>query len=270
MKVIVLNSLSHSGSTVISMVLSSAVNAVSLGEIYQVLRDNPDDWLAKDDKCSCSNPLGMCEFWKPVLEHIKTKNITDIVERYRFSLEYFGKLYGENGILIDTSKGVKHLDIYKQLDVHYKLVYLIRDVRSYAFSQSKVAARQKRKGIKKVKGQVWFQFLKWYFGNKKRLSKFSKEDINCHTVGYEDFCFNQEARLKQICAHTDIDYKETYLTMSESKHHVLMGNPMRNNKSKQAGIRYYSSWLTDKRNIIPSIIFPFVLSFNIKLVYKQK
>ena len=41
MKVIVLNSLSHSGSTVLSMVLSASKNAISLGEIYQILRDEP-------------------------------------------------------------------------------------------------------------------------------------------------------------------------------------------------------------------------------------
>lgn len=270
MKIIVLNSLSHSGSTVLSMVLSSADNAVSLGEIYQILRDNPQDWLERNDACSCSNTLAACEFWKPVLEHIKSNNIVDIVERYRYAIQYFEKLYGENSVLVDTSKGVKHLAIYKKLEINYKLIYLIRDVRSFAFSQSKVASRQVRKGIKKVKGKVWFQYLKWYFGNKKRLSQFSKEGIDYHKVGYEDFCFNQEERLEQICEHIDIEYKQTHLTLSDAEHHILMGNPMRKNKSKQNGIRYDSSWLRDKRNIIPSFILPFVLSYNAKHVYQHR
>lgn len=270
MKIIVLNSLSHSGSTVISMVLSTAENAISLGEVYQILRDTPDDWLDRNEQCSCSNALASCEFWKPVLEHIKSNHIEDIVEKYRYVIQFFTKKYGENSVLIDTSKGTKHFDIYRELEIEYKLIYLLRDVRSFAFSQSKVASRQVRKGIKKIKGKVWFQYLKWYFGNKKRLSKFSKENIEYHKVGYEDFCFNQEARLMQICEHTGVEYKKEYLTLLETKHHILMGNPMKNDKSKQTGIRYDSSWLTDKRNIVPSFFLSFILSYNTKHVYQHK
>lgn len=269
MKIIVLNSLSHSGSTVISMVLSGANNAISLGEVYQILRDQPDDWLEKNEMCSCSNTLASCEFWKPVLEYLKNNRIDDINEKYRYTIQYFEKCYGNDAVLIDTSKGVKHIDIYKKLGIKFELVYLLRDVRSFAFSQSKVASRQTRKGLKKIKGKVWFQFLKWYFGNKKRLSKFHKENINYYKVGYEDFCFNQEVRLVEICENVGIEYNKVYLTMSDAQHHVLMGNPMRNDKDKQTGIRYDSSWLTDKRNVIPSIIFPFIFSYNIKHVYKK-
>lgn len=270
MKIIVLNSLSHSGSTVISMVLSNAANAVSLGEIYQVLRDDPADWLAKNETCSCANALAQCTFWEPVLAHIKTHNIVDIVERYRCAIQHFEDVYGPDSVIIDTSKGTKHLDIYKKLDIDFKLVYLLRDVRSFAFSQSKVAARQTRKGLKKIKGHAWFQFLKWYFGNKGRMKMFAKKGIDYCKVGYEDFCFNQEARLKQMCEHTELDYKKAYLAMSDSQHHVLMGNPMRKRKDKQTGIRYDSTWLQDNRNIIPSIIFPFVLYYNAQHVYQQQ
>jgi hypothetical protein len=58
--------------------------------------------------------------------------------------------------------------------------------------------------------------------------------------------------------------------MSDSQHHVLMGNPMRKRKDKQTGIRYDSTWLQDNRNIIPSIIFPFVLYYNAQHVYQQQ
>lgn len=60
---------------------------------------------------SCPAPLASCDFWKPVLEHIKSNNIENIAERYRFAIQYFAKLYGHNSVLIDTSKGVKHLDM---------------------------------------------------------------------------------------------------------------------------------------------------------------
>ena len=67
MKVIVLNSLSHSGSTVLSMVLSASKNAISLGEIYQILRDEPSKWLDNNESCSCSQSTEHCDFWGPVL-----------------------------------------------------------------------------------------------------------------------------------------------------------------------------------------------------------
>jgi len=269
MKVIVLNSLSHSGSTVLSMVLSASKNAISLGEIYQILRDEPSKWLDNNESCSCSQSTEHCDFWGPVLRHIQTHQIHDINERYQYALQYFATHYGDDSILIDTSKGDKHLDIYRRIKVDYKLIYLLRDVRSFAFSQSKVAARQKRKGLKKIKGQVWFQFLKWYFGNKKRLKKFNSAAIKYFQMGYEDFCFNQNDRLKDLCHFLEIPFDPEYLSMTNATHHVLMGNPMRHQKDKQSAIKYDSSWLSDTRNALPCAIFPFIIAYNKKHVYQK-
>lgn len=269
MKVIVLNSLSHSGSTVLSMVLSASQNAVSLGEVYQILRDKPSKWLENNESCSCGKSSESCEFWHPVLRHIQTHQIDDIAERYKYTLEQFTRIYGIHSTLIDTSKGDKHIDIYRRLNVTFKLIYLLRDVRSFAYSQSKVAARQNRKGLKKIKGKVWFQFLKWYFGNKKRLNKFERASIEYHKIGFEDFCFNQSDRLIELCDYVDIPFNAEYLSMINAEHHVLMGNPMRHQKDKQSAIKYDSSWLSDRRNAIPSALFPFITAYNKRHVYNK-
>ena len=269
MKVIVLNSLSHSGSTVLSMVLSSSQNAISLGEIYLVLRDDPDNWLEHNKTCSCNNSTDSCAYWNLVLNFIKENQINDITERYKYALEFFESVYGYESILIDTSKGCKHFTIYNNLKIDYKVIYLIRDVRSFSFSQSKVAFRQKRTGLKKIKGKVWFQYLKWYFGNKKRLNKFKSDEVQYYKIGYEDFCFNQAERLIEICNYIDIEYKDNYLSMTNAKHHILMGNPMRHQKNKQTSINYDASWLSDTRNAIPSTLFRFITSYNNKNVYRK-
>lgn len=277
MKFIAVSSLSHSGSTVLSMALSCHENLISLGEIFQVVREKPSFFLSDcNAKCSCGASAKDCEFWGPVLQEIQQTFGEDgrgapydnINEKYQIVLDRFNKVFGNESTAIDTSKGSRHFElIAKSETLNPNVIFLIRDVRSFALSQKKVAKGQKRKGLKKLKGVTWFQFLKWYFCNRKRIKSLQSNRIDTFKIGYEDFCFNTEKRLIEYCEKIGIDFDKRMATLENPKHHILYGNQMRLDKKKKQGIRYDAEWLSQLSFNLPAAVLPFVMRYNKQQVY---
>lgn len=277
MKFFAVNSLSHSGSTILSISLASHDKLISLGEIFQILRDPAQQWIGDKDRiCSCGKQAADCELWGPALRKISTdiptsKNRHDNIElKYQIVLKHFQDLYGEDKFAVDTSKGERHLELISKDDVlDPNVFFLIRDVRSYANSQQSNALKQNRKGIKKLKSKAWFQFLKWYFNNKKRLKALRKSNIPYIKVGYEEFCFNTDLVLAKLCKFAKISEDLENSTIQDSTHHILYGNRMRLDKSKQQSIKYDSKWFENNSLNFAAGIFPFIMKFNKKNVYSN-
>lgn len=273
--VICLTSLSHSGSTVFSMALACHQNTVSLGEIYQVLREGPEFWLGANDKiCSCGQPASKCEYWGPALRKLSEKQVTSpsadgyYEQAYHLLLEEFRRIYSPQMQAIDTSKGVKHLKLLannKAIDT--RVVFLIRDVRSYSCSQTRLARAQKRKGFKKVKGHHWYQMLRWLVNNKKRESLLTSLNLPFTTAGYEPFCFEKENILTETFSFLNLPTQTGSADLAESKHHVLFGNPMRHCETRKQKVHYDSRWFHETGYLAPAAIFPFVMQYNKTKVY---
>lgn len=275
MKLFTVNSLSHSGSTILSISLASHAKLVSLGEVFQVLREPTDKWFNDTETlCSCGEVAGNCAFWGKVLTRIqKTLPSTsikydDLAAKYDIVVDVFNELYGDELYIVDTSKGDKHLQYMIQSNkVEPQAFFLVRDVRSYVNSQMKTAAKQNRKGLKKIKGHAWFQYLKWYLNNKKRLNALKELNIPTITLGYEEFCFETETVLQQLCQFAEISSSEKMGSLEGAKHHILVGNRLRLDDKKLSGIRYDGSWLKNNKLNLPAMLFRFIMKFNAKNVY---
>ncbi|MBU2979577.1 hypothetical protein [Alteromonas sp. C1M14] len=274
--VICLTSLSHSGSTVFSMALACHQNTVSLGEVYQVLREGPEYWLNANDKiCSCGQPAAKCDYWGPALRKLIEQKVTSpstdgyFEQAYHLLLDEFRHLYSPQMQAIDTSKGVKHLKLLADSgNIDTRVVFLIRDVRSYSCSQTRLARSENRKGFKKVKGHHWYQMLRWLIDNKKRESLLSSLALPYTTTGYEPFCFEKESVLADTFAFLDLPSRSSSANLAESKHHVLFGNPMRNCESRKQKVHYDSRWFNETGYLTPAAMFPFVMQYNKAKVYR--
>lgn len=270
-----LTSLSHSGSTVFSMALACHQNTVSLGEIYQVLRKGPQFWLhATDNTCSCGKPASECDFWGPTLRKLIAQDIVSPTsehyyqQAYRLLLNEFTRIYSPQARAIDTSKGVKHLKILAQDKlINPTVVFLIRDVRSYACSQTRLARAQNRKGVKKIKGHHWYQMLRWHKDNKQRESLLASLGLPYITTGYEPFCFDPATVIQQTDDFLALPKRQATANLAESKHHVLFGNPMRNCETRKKKVHYDSRWFNETDYLAPAALLPFVMKYNKQKVY---
>lgn len=273
--IICLTSLSHSGSTVFSMALACHQYTVSLGEVYQVLRKGPQFWLhANNNLCSCGQSADTCEFWGPTLRKLINNDVVSPTApdyfqyAYRLLLDEFARIYPDTMRPIDTSKGVKHLTLLaKDTHVHPSVVFLIRDVRSYAFSQTRLARSQNRKGIKKVKGHHWYQMLRWLKDNRQRESLLTSLQLPYTTAGYEPFCFDPSAVLADTDKFLTLPQRQATANLAQSKHHVLFGNPMRHCETRKKHVHYDHRWFNDTDYLAPAALLPFVMKYNKHKVY---
>jgi len=273
--IICLTSLSHSGSTVFSMALACHENLISLGEVYQVLRMGPTYWLNRQEhRCSCGAPAEQCDFWRPVLTSMRSLDTINPTqpnyypEAYATVLAQFSKLYGKDYRPIDTSKGIKHLKLLaKSETIDARALFLIRDVRSYASSQARLARSQPRKGLKKVKGHYWYQMMRWLSDNKKRESLLTDLALPFETVGYEPFCFNPTQTLDSVYDFLSLPKTSSNKNLVKSTHHVLFGNPMRNCETRKTEIRYDDRWFSETNYMLAAALIPTLMQYNQARVY---
>lgn len=270
---VVINSLSHSGSTILSMIIANHEEMISLGEIYQVLREPSSYWLNDSEKkCSCGLAAAECEFWGDTLRktnHLE-KTETDqhklIAAKYKIAIDAFHHQY-ENKTPVDTSKGERHLKLLIKLAwPTIKLIYLIRDVRGYALSQTTLARSQNRKGMKRIKNSMAFQFLKWYFTNRNRLKIITQSNLDHVITSYEALCLNTAPSTNAISDFLSVNNTQTP-GLDSSQHHVLFGNPIRNTPDKRKSLQYDARWENNMECKKTAKKLAFVMRYNERMVY---
>ncbi len=189
---------------------------------------------------------------------------------YKTLLEYFHRVYGDERRMVDTSKGLRHLNLITEHAAFSPTVcFLLRDVRSYACSQTRLARSEQRSGLKRVKGHYWYQMLKWYQGNRKREKLLARSDLNVVKIGYEQFCFNVESILGQVYQAAGLPLLPQGGNLEHAGHHILFGNPMRLSAKKSSTIAYDARWLKENDYLLPASLMPFVMKYNQQNVYQE-
>ena len=253
-KIIYIAGLGHSGSTLLDMLLGSHSNIVGLGEITPFLK-RKDREIDDKSTCSCGKLGSECDFWSNIDKIIK--NEVNTTNSYLKLSDFFFKKYGNNKILVDSSKNsYSYLqEINKKYDL--KILFLTRDFRSWTFS------RHANKG-----GLTSIWALRWFAEIKKLEYQFKKMNLDFFKVGYEELALYPEFILKRICNFIDIDFQENMLNPNNTKSHIINGNLLRADKEKRSSIKYDGRWLTSGRIMRLSGILPFNI-FNKKRVYSN-
>jgi hypothetical protein len=265
-KLVYITSLSHSGSTLLDLILGGHSRFIGLGEIARVLEPGTGG-LEKTRQVYCSCGVGMqdCIFWSKVGDKLEKCNELSLNEKYRIVFEVFNSVFGPDHIPVDSSKYISPL---KTLREHHNLdlwvLYVIKDVRAYVISQIDDAKRENFGFIKKI---PYYQFRSWYHGNKYIKDYICGNNIRYFQLGYEELCIDPETTISMICDFLGEEPRESMLTLMDSSSHVIRGNRMRSQPDKRQRISYDNRWFCRKEWLSSSIVFSRIMEYNAREVY---
>jgi hypothetical protein len=255
-KIVYIAGLGHSGSTILDMALGANPQMVGLGEIYAVFNSKNYKDLFENSTCSCGKKGADCSFWKNV-RTLSESNLTT-EEKYLQIIELFSEKYGDDMILVDSSKNsYPYLNMLNE-KFDLRIIYLTRDYRSWAYSRSS-----------RIKTPLFILFLRWFFENKKLMHILNKNKFNILKVGYEELAFFPEFILKKVSEFIDVRYSDLMLSPANTKSHIINGNIARADKQKKEKFFYDPKWLVSGKLNFISAFFSFFQKFNNSLVYSN-
>lgn len=227
--------LSHSGSTLFSLLLGCQENIFGGGELF-LFSDRPKHIIQKkEENCSCNNQKKeACPFWSKVNDYLQTNfqiNLDQLNVESKDPQEL--KLHNEYlfeaiaaiskcNIIVDASKIVSR---FVQLrDAGFNLVPIVfkRNPRATVFSWTK-------------RNYDWWQVAKYYPDYYQEVAK-NIPDRNNITVAYESFVENPQKSLKQVLDYLKLENEKMVLEWSIEDIHILKGNAVRFQKDSKLKI----------------------------------
>lgn len=259
-KIIYIVGLGHSGSTVLDMLLTTSGKAVGLGQIWNVLREDPSVTL--DRVCSCGASALDCKFWGPVLEQIVlVPDAASLPDRYRLVLERVERLYGSDITVVDSSKTVENLAILTEQipGLNITALHNIKDVRPFTISVLDNLARKDRGWELPEK-----IFLQWYRGNRLTYAVAGRllQQPPLRTM-YEGLCLATEAATDYLARSLGENYIDPSAALGSGKTHIISGNRLRLREvDKVKKFAYDYRWLARGEWLRPYVLLPMVRRYN--------
>jgi hypothetical protein len=228
MRVIYIVGASHSGSTLLDMMLNAHPQIVSVGELLKLNRVKASkSGKPKLTKCSCGAwGLSQCEFWSQVNEGIKRthgKSFADLdlndfgqTERgqdansmlFRAISDVSGKKF-----IVDSSKmprRLEHLTKLKELNVYP--IHLIRNPKGH------VASVIEKNGLMKA---VFYHEVVY------AQARWALRKVPHCVIRYEDLVMEPEQTLGQILEPLGLKFDPRQLQWAEQVKHSFAGNHVR-------------------------------------------
>jgi hypothetical protein len=196
--------------------------------------------------------------------------------------------------MVDSSKLLDVLKLVNELPkVEVKVIYLIRDVRAWTISRlnnrKKSPKHFRNDGyyIKKltyqygwkIKISKWiipyitqlptYYFWLWYLQN-KQIKKFLKHsNIEYFSLGYDELGMNPDFMMQKILKFLGEEVKDVDFTSVNSQSHILVGNTKKTDSKRRQGIFYDNRWMYQNEWLLPAALFPNIMKYNAKEVYKN-
>lgn len=233
-KVVFIASLSHSGSTLLDLMLNAHPDVASVGELKQLGRfarlEKPNRRL----RCTCgADSLLTCEFWTKVSALTKAAtgrtigelNVEDYQDKAQFDednvalFEAIAEVSGKHYV-VDSSKQVTRLALLLEnpaLDVYP--VFLIRDPKGQICSSQKTAA-----SLLKLIGN--------YVRTNREIHELVKHRPHA-VVRYEDLVRNPEQVLGALMQELGLSFDPRQLDWASQVRHNVGGNGMRRTSSSE-------------------------------------
>jgi hypothetical protein len=244
-KIIFIASLSHSGSTLLDLMLNAHPEVVSVGEVKQLGRyAGSARARGRRAQCTCgAHSLGQCSFWSLVGEIVGSRtgrSLTDLnVEDYA-NVTTFNR---DNALLfdaiaeatdkahiVDSSKHTIRLELLitnPELDVFP--IFLIRGPEGQICS----SLRKNRKYTKlgKSSGSL-LTLIKRYVGTNRQIHKLIKHHHHA-VVRYEELVINPEKTLTSLMEKLGLTFHPLQLQWAIQERHNVGGNNMRFGQSSK-------------------------------------
>jgi hypothetical protein len=259
-KLIYIVGLSHSGSTVLDMLLTTAGKAVGLGQVSTVLRETPSQRRGR--LCSCGASAPGCEMWGPVLERLaELPGSTPLRDRYLLVLAQVARLYGSELAVVDSSKHAQYLGELVEMDpdLDIMVVHNMKDVRPFTIS---TLDNLERKGQhREVPEKIFYQ---WYRDNRRSY------DLATRLIGrspvrvmYEGVCLSTRSVAAHLAESLGENYVDADVPLNHGHTHIISGNRLRlldSGKPKQ--LVYDYRWMARSEWLRPYALMPMVRRYN--------
>ncbi|BBO67215.1 hypothetical protein DSCA_11450 [Desulfosarcina alkanivorans] len=290
-KVIFISGLSHVGSTLIDFTLGTHPRIIGLGEIYTALRPELNR-INQNLTCSCGQPVDTCFFWKEAAKRLRPVLNAPMDRKYKIVLQTFNDLYGDDYILVDSSKSIDALKCLTRIpDLNLKIIHLLRDVRSWSISRIDYRKRKPENYTSRgfyinklsytfgkkifligflipyITRRPSFYFLLWYFQNKKAISYLNENKLSFLQLGYDELGLRPGKMIDNIFSYIDQNADECQSSSESSKSHVLIGNPKKSDPERRRGILYDNRWMFRNEWLISAALFRRIMKFNADQVY---
>jgi hypothetical protein len=283
-RVIYITSLGHSGSTLLSLILGKHSCFVGFGPIADILVGNDlEQMRQRGSVCTCGSRIDECSFWRKVASELEASVEHDIKAQYQKVLETVENEFGGNCIAVDSSKGIRPLKIlHGTPNINVKVLYMIKDVRSYTVSMIDNAKNDqaKRKRAKKARNFIrvpdfarlsFYYFVLWYLKNKRIQLFLKKHNMQYFQLGYEELCLYPNLMIEKICTFLGEEPEPSLLSslsIDNSRNHITGGNRMRRQSAKQQ-LSYDNRWFYRNEWLLPALVFPNIMIFNKGQVYRN-
>ena len=219
---------SHSGSTVLDLLLGSHSAVESVGEAKKI----PEIFsrMAKGEKpfCTCQHELASCPLWSDLL----AGDVGDLKRDDTASARLFGNVLKKQGksVILDSSKTIGRALLFARSELFDPLfVHLVRDSRAVVFS----SRRKKNKGGKSGYGLV--QTARGWQKLNSRIPRRLRSEGARRTifVRYEDLTDNPRGTLEKILHAAGLAWEPSMLSFRQHVHHNIEGNRMRMGSSSE-------------------------------------
>lgn len=240
---------SHSGSTLIDLILGSHSEIESLGEAKKIPKILSTLKTGSQPRpiCSCHTSIEDCEFWQSALQ-LENPNF---LERERITFDSSVDLamarraldFCKKSVLLDSSKNLGRLAfLFREKGFSTTCLHLTRDPRAVAFSAIRKIERATGSAEKNRIRFLCKHALEWSALNQKIQRRYRKKrDISYFHLRYEDFVFQPEISLAAVLKALKLEFEPSQMRFRDFKHHNIEGNRLRLHSGSD--IRFDSSYL---------------------------
>lgn len=245
----------HSGSTLLDIILGSAKNAISTGELVFL----PQKGIKNKEFCACGRPVPECDVWTKIIDKWQEKRILNL-EKYiqiqnkllsnKNILSSYKLLKNPSGIILDFIKDTQHLYeiifnvtetnividsskapakllILKNLDFEVKTIHLTRRFGDLLNSNKKKAKKNLKAGIEHdiLPRKTSFVLGNWIIKN--LLTVLFAQNTQYIKIRYEDIVTDPLKYITQIYPE-DLEFYETLKQRGPFyPKHLVAGNAIR-------------------------------------------
>lgn len=267
MKYLYVLGLEHSGSTLLSQLVSNLPDCMSLGEVTHFLsashmQDHARRWGKEVGygRCSCGAQWRDCPFWGPRYALCGLESAGAREDKYA---DFLASLQGDSsvpGVLVDSSKGLILFDALTHAWDRSGLprqdllaVLITRDPRGFLVS---MAAKAKHAGKRIGFLASWRTLNLWYGANRAFCGAIETlGEGRALTVTYEGLCFEPRRTLDRLCSMLGTDPAAGEVTPDHNDSHIVLGNSdfLLANRS---AVRYDSRWFYSTQAQLAYLMHP--------------
>jgi len=273
-RVLYVTGASHSGSTLLHLMLAAHSRCVGLGEVGRTLGPGEKGLaLTLTRRCSCGSTPEDCVFWGEAISRLSRQQGNALEDQYRVILATFADVFGSEQILVDSSKSLTPMRALARLpEADLRVAHVIKDVRAWAISQDDLQRRPRaREGNAGFWGMTRL-FREWYRKNREIQRFMSEKGLRGLRLGYEELCFFPEAMVEKLSQLLGEEPETSMLSPDGSGCHMLRGNKAalyhaHHSETKSSAIQYDHRWLFRNDWLLCSLLHPKIMRFNRTEVY---